>query len=222
MARTGEPHHVVTVNPEFVMTARHSPAFAAVLDAADLALPDGIGILWAARLLGAPSAERVPGADLVPAVSGDLGAEGGGVFLLGAAPGVADAAGRRLESDFGARVVGTHVGSPREAEAAEIIRAVRSAAPRALFVAFGSPGQDLWIHRHRGALAVPLMMGVGGTLDFLAGAKRRAPVAVRRLGLEWLWRLGREPWRWRRQTALARFAGAVLAERFREGGRRDV
>jgi N-acetylglucosaminyldiphosphoundecaprenol N-acetyl-beta-D-mannosaminyltransferase len=213
----GGAHHVVTVNPEFIMTARRRPDFHRVLNEADLALADAVGIVWASRLLRRPVPERVTGADLMPALADALGAAGRTVFLLGGAPGVAAAAGAALEATTRARIAGVHAGSPADADAPAIVRAVRDADPAALFVAFGSPAQDLWIDRHRAELQVPVMMGVGGAVDFLAGVQRRAPRVVRRLGFEWLWRLVREPWRWRRQLALPAFAAAVLRERVRGG-----
>jgi N-acetylglucosaminyldiphosphoundecaprenol N-acetyl-beta-D-mannosaminyltransferase len=214
--------HVVTVNPEFVVAAGRDPAFRDVLNAAALALPDAVGVVWAARWLGVPFPERVAGADLAPAVAGGLGAVGRTVFLLGAAPGVAELAAATLEADYGARCAGTYAGSPRGADFDEIATRVRQAAPAALFVAFGAPAQDLWIHRYSDALGVPLMMGVGGTLDFLAGRRRRAPRTIQRAGFEWLWRLVLEPWRWRRQLALPRFAAAVCMQRLRGQSSRGV
>jgi N-acetylglucosaminyldiphosphoundecaprenol N-acetyl-beta-D-mannosaminyltransferase len=214
--------HVVTVNTEYVMAARRNAAFREVLNGAALALPDAAGVVWAARLLGTPFPERVAGADLVPRLAGSLGERGLGVFLLGAAPGVAAEAGRVLVRAHGARVAGSASGSPRPEDAAALVEMIRAARPAALFVAFGAPAQDLWIARHLAALEVPLAMGVGGTFDFLAGVRRRAPHPVRRAGLEWLWRLAHEPRRWRRQLALPQFAVAVLLEWVRRGGARRV
>ncbi|MFQ5459343.1 MAG: WecB/TagA/CpsF family glycosyltransferase [Anaerolineae bacterium] len=215
----GAASHVVTVNPEYVMAAARRDAFRSVLNAADLAVADGVGVTLASRLLGRPVPERITGVGLVGRVAQLATERGASVFLLGARPGVADAAavalGRRCSQATGRDVVvaGTHAGSPSAAEAAEIVARVRSARPGVLFVAFGAPEQDLWIARHRGDLGVPVMMGVGGAFDFLAGVRRRAPQGMRRVGLEWLWRLAIEPWRWRRQLALPRFAAAVARQR---------
>lgn len=216
----GRPAHVVTVNPEFVMAARRDPRFAAVLEAADLALADGVGVVWAARLLGTPVPERVPGVDIVPRLACAAAELGRSVFLLGAAPGVAPRAAEALTaygcgSGPGVRIAGTEAGSPDAGDAAAIIARVTAADPGLLLVAFGAPRQDLWIAAHRDDLRVPVMMGVGGTFDMLAGVQRRAPRVVRGLGLEWLWRLVLEPARWRRQLALPRFAVAVLASAVR-------
>lgn len=210
----GEPRQVVTVNPEFVMGARSNEQFRAVLDAAALALPDGVGLLWAARLLGGRLPERVAGSDLVPRLAARAAEEGWGLFLLGAVPGVAELAAERLcAASPGLRVVGCYAGSPSVNEEQAIVARVRAAAPHVLLVAYGAPAQDLWIARNMGPLQVPVCMGVGGTLDFIAGVRKRAPAWLQRLGLEWLYRLWQEPWRWRRQLALPRFAAAVCRDR---------
>lgn len=210
----GTPHQVVTVNPEFVVRAREDAAFRRVLEGADLALPDGQGLLIAARAYGRRLRERVCGSDLVPLL-GRVGAERGWrLFFLGAAPGVAERAAEvLLRTSPGLRIVGTYAGSPAEEEEEGIVERVRRAAPDILFVAYGAPRQDLWIHRNLDRLGVPVCMGVGGSLDFVAGVARRAPIWMRRAGLEWLHRLVHQPWRWRRMLALPRFAWLVLRER---------
>lgn len=211
----GTPHHVVTINPEFVMASRRHPAFRSVLEAADLCLADGVGLLWAGRILGRPLPERVAGSDLLPRIAERAAREGWRLFFLGARPGVARRAAQVLTSRYaGLLVAGTYPGSPADDEAPEIISRIRTARPDMLFVAFGAPAQDLWIARHRDALAVPVMMGVGGAFDFLAGVTKRAPVWMQQAGLEWLHRLIHQPWRWRRMLALPHFAARVVAERF--------
>lgn len=214
MAVSREPHHVVTVNPEFVMTARKDEDFREVLNKASLALPDGNGILWAARLLGKGMKERVPGIDAVlrfAPIARHLGLR---IFLLGAAPGVAEATAERLmQSNPGLQVVGVYSGSPHPAEDDAICRRIEAARPDVLLVAYGSPRQDLWIHRNQPRLRVPIAMGVGGTFDFIAGVARRAPRWIRGAGFEWMHRLLREPHRWRRMTALPHFAWLVLSNR---------
>ncbi len=210
----GTPHHVVTVNPEYVMISRSHPEFRATLEAADLCLADGIGLLWAGRILGRPLPERVAGSDLLPRIAGRAAQEGWSLFFLGAQPGVARRAAEILQDRHPAlRIAGTYPGSPADDEAPEIVRRVRIAEPDMLFVAYGAPEQDLWIARHRDALAVPVMMGVGGAFDFIAGVVKRAPPRMRQMGLEWLYRLARQPWRWRRMLALPHFAIRVMAER---------
>jgi N-acetylglucosaminyldiphosphoundecaprenol N-acetyl-beta-D-mannosaminyltransferase len=210
----GGPHQICTVNPEFVMAAQRDAAFAAVLEAADLCIADGIGLLWAAKRQGAPLPERVTGSDGVPLIARRAAEKGWRIFLLGAGPGVAEAAGAELQRRYpGLDVAGAYPGTPSDADAAEIIARIRAAQPDVLFVAYGAPKQDLWIARHQRALQVPAMMGVGGSLDFIAGAQKRAPAWIRRINLEWLYRLVTQPWRWRRQLALPRFVWAVLTNK---------
>jgi N-acetylglucosaminyldiphosphoundecaprenol N-acetyl-beta-D-mannosaminyltransferase len=211
----GGPHQVVTVNPEFVMAARHNRAFRAVLEGADLCLADGVGLLWAGRVLGRPLPERVAGSDLVPQIAALAAARGWRLFLLGARPGVAARAAKALQRvNPDLRVVGTYAGSPADEEAPTMIELIRAGRPDILLVAYGAPAQDLWIARHRAALQIPVMMGVGGAFDFLAGVTPRAPRWMRQMGLEWLHRLICQPWRWRRMLALPHFAVRVAAERF--------
>jgi N-acetylglucosaminyldiphosphoundecaprenol N-acetyl-beta-D-mannosaminyltransferase len=210
----GSPHQIATVNPEFVMEARRNPAFAAALERAELCLADGVGLLWAARRLGRGLPERVTGSDGVPLIAQRAAEQGWRLFLLGAGPGVAQRTADILQVRFpGLVVVGAYAGSPATAEAAELIARIRETRPDILFVAYGAPRQDLWIGKYREALGVPVMMGVGGSFDFIAGVQKRAPRWVQRLNLEWLFRLLSQPWRWRRQLALPRFAWAVLRER---------
>jgi N-acetylglucosaminyldiphosphoundecaprenol N-acetyl-beta-D-mannosaminyltransferase len=207
------PHQIATANPEFVMAAQADGAFREVLREADLCVADGVGLLWAARRLGRQLPERVTGSDLVPLVAQSAAQHGWRLFLLGAAPGVALQTARVLEQrNAGLRIVDAYAGSPSEAEAPAIVRRVQAAAPDVLFVAYGAPAQDLWIARHKLELAVPVMMGVGGAFDHIAGVQRRAPAWVQRIHLEWLFRLVTQPWRWRRQLALPRFVWAVLRQ----------
>jgi N-acetylglucosaminyldiphosphoundecaprenol N-acetyl-beta-D-mannosaminyltransferase len=209
----GRPHHVVTVNPEFIMAAQKNAEFYRVLNAAHLALPDGIGVVWACRLMGYPLTERVTGVDTVQAVARLAARRRWRLFLLGAAPGIAEQAAAVLQrANPGLQIAGTYAGSPAPAEEDHIVEMVRAAAPHFLFVAYGAPQQDLWIARNLARLGVPVAMGVGGTFDFLAGKARRAPAWMQRAGLEWLYRLMQEPRRWRRMLALPRFALCVLWE----------
>ncbi|MBK9234284.1 MAG: WecB/TagA/CpsF family glycosyltransferase [Anaerolineae bacterium] len=209
--RSGQAHQVVTINPEFIMAAQHDPAFARVLAAADLALADGWGLLWAARRFGKPLPTRITGSDGVPRLAALAAREGWRVFLLGAGPGIAEQAANVLCARHPAlQIVGCFGGSPRPDEEEAIVARITAARPHVLFVAYGAPNQDLWIARTQPRLQIPLAMGVGGSLDFIAGVRRRAPAWLQRLHLEWLFRLAQEPRRWRRQLALPRFVWAVL------------
>ncbi len=208
------PHQVVTVNTEFVMAAQKDAEFKAIINAAALALPDGFGILLAARFLGHPLKERVTGVDTVQRVAALAACKGYRLFLLGAAEGVADLCARRLSSQYpNLQIAGTYSGSPAVEEEDGIIALIKQAGPDVLFVAYGAPQQDKWIARNLERLRVPLAMGVGGAFDFIAGVRTRAPQWMQRLGLEWLHRLWCEPWRWRRMLALPKFVGLVMWER---------
>lgn len=208
----GRPRQVATINPEFVMAARRQLDFKAVLNAADLCVPDGVGLMWGSRLLRHPLRGRVPGVDLVWRVA-ELAAERGwSIFLLGGFEGVGQRTASRLhERHPSLRVAGLYEGHPGDPETVE---RVRHAHPEVLLVAYGAPAQDLWIARHKKDLGVPVAIGVGGSFDFIAGRAKRAPAWLRRIGLEWLHRLVHEPWRWRRMLALPKFAILVLRQRW--------
>jgi len=205
---------VVTVNPEFVIAARTDQQFRRVLNEAAVAVADGIGLVWAAHLLGDMLPERIGGIDLVETLAERCAVSGRRLFLLGGGPGVADAAADALRARYPRLIVaGTHAGTPRADDFPGIQTLIRDARPDLLLVAFGAPAQDLWIARHQAELAVPVAIGVGGAFDFLAGRVRRAPRWMQHLGLEWLYRLALQPWRWRRMLALPRFAAMVLVLR---------
>lgn len=210
----GGPHHVVTVNPEFVMEARRNRAFRYVLAMADLATPDGFGLVLAARWRGARLRGRVTGVALVERIGRAAAAQGWSLFLLGAAPRVAEQAAVTLQrTNPGLRISGYFAGSPRPEEERDIRARILAARPDVLLVAYGHPAQDLWIARNQPLLRVPVAIGVGGVFDYLAGVVPRAPAWMRRWGLEWLYRLMRQPRRWRRiLTAVPGFLWAVLRE----------
>lgn len=205
-------HQLATVNPEFVMAAQKDAEFMSILRQADLCLADGVGLLWASRWLGQRLPERVAGADLVHDLARLAAQNGWRLFLLGAAPGVADEAAAIFQQQYpGLAIAGTYAGSPDPAEDETIVSLVNESRADLLFVAYGAPRQDKWIARNRqGLTTVKVAMGVGGSLDFVTGRAVRAPHWLQRLGLEWLHRLFREPWRWRRMLALPRFAGKLI------------
>jgi N-acetylglucosaminyldiphosphoundecaprenol N-acetyl-beta-D-mannosaminyltransferase len=201
--RSGEPHQVVTVNLDFISIAHRDLNFRSTLNCADLAVPDGMPLVWLSRLKRAPLKERVAGVELVSESCRVVAERGGSAFLLGAGPGVAEAAARRLQSMHpGLRIAGTYspsMGPLGPAENEHIIGLIQMAAPELLFVALGAPRQDLWIREHQPRLQVPVAMGVGCVFDLLAGSVRRAPPWMQRNGLEWAFRLSQEPQRlWRR------------------------
>ena len=201
--RSGTAHQVVTVNLDFLAIAARNVRFQTAINQADLAVPDGMPLVWLSRLRGEQLPERVAGVDLVDACCALAAETGDGVFLLGAGPGIAESAARQLELRHpGLRIVGTYSPAMGQADAADnasMVRIVRDAKPGFLFVALGAPRQDLWIHDHLDQLGVPVAMGVGCVLDLLAGTVTRAPVWMQHTGFEWSYRLLHEPGRlWRR------------------------
>ncbi len=197
------PHQIVTANLDFVATARKRPDFARVIAEADLVVCDGKPLQWAASIQGSPIPARVTGMDLVIQTAKLSVERGYRIFLLGAAPGVAEQAAMKLDAMFpGVRIVGVYAppeGEFSDTENAHMVSMVREARPDALFVALGAPKQDIWIAAHRDELGVPLCAGIGGVFNFLSGRTRRAPLWMQRAGLEWAFRLLQEPSRlWRR------------------------
>lgn len=197
------PRQIVTVNVDFVKLAKADSAYRRLINTADLSVADGMPLLWAARLIGAPLPERITGTDLVLGCAQMAAEEGHRLFLLGAGPGVAEQAAEELQRRFpGLTVCGTYAppfGPWAEDEDRRIVDGVQAARPDVLFVAFGAPRQDVWIREHMAELNVPVSIGIGGTLNFLAGKIRRAPQWMQDLGLEWLYRVVQEPGRlWKR------------------------
>jgi len=216
IAQGDRTYQVCTASPEFVMIAQDDAAFRRVLRRADLCVADGVGLLLAARFLGNPLPQRVTGSDGLPLIAARAAQTGWKLFLLGAAPGVAEQAAANLMRRYpGLRIAGTYAGSPDPSEDEALVARINASGADILFVAYGAPRQDLWIARNASRLTVRVAIGVGGALDFAAGRVPRAPRWMQRLGLEWLFRLVREPWRWRRMLRLPRFVWAVLRHRER-------
>jgi N-acetylglucosaminyldiphosphoundecaprenol N-acetyl-beta-D-mannosaminyltransferase len=212
--RSPNPHHVITGNTLMLLAAQEDPGLRRILEEAALVVPESSGILWASRVMNAPLREFIPGIDLMWAICRMAAERGHPAFLLGASPGVAEAAGRVLQERYPAlEVVGTHHGYFRPDEEPTVMEKVRSVKPALLFVGMGMPAQEKWIADHLQALGVPVVMGVGGSFDVLSGKLRRAPPLMRRVGVEWLYRLAQEPWRWRRIAQLPVFAWKVLTEK---------
>jgi N-acetylglucosaminyldiphosphoundecaprenol N-acetyl-beta-D-mannosaminyltransferase len=217
--RGGPVHQIITVNSEFVWAARKNTAFRETINRAALAVADGMGIVWASRILGLPFPERVAGSDLLPLLAERSAARGFRLFLLGAAPGVAEKAAHILQQRSpDLQIAGTYSGSPAPAEAEHILGLIRAARPDVLAVAYGAPKQDLWIRQHAQALGeagVGVALGVGGTLDFIAGRVPRAPRWIQRVGLEWAFRILCQPRRVWRVRALFLMGTLVWVQRFR-------
>jgi N-acetylglucosaminyldiphosphoundecaprenol N-acetyl-beta-D-mannosaminyltransferase len=208
----GQRTFVITANPEFVMLTRRDAALGQIAHAADLVVADGTGVLVASRVLRDPLPGRVPGRLLVPAV---LRLISGPIFLLGAAPGVAERAAASLVRELPSlEIAGTYAGSPAPEDEAAIRQRIQATGARVVLVAYGMPAQERWIARNLPLLpSVRTAIGVGGVFDQLAGRVRLPPRFVHAIGLEWLWRLAFEPRRWRRQRALPVFAALVARQR---------
>lgn len=210
----GRPvRQICTVNPEFVVDAQSDNAFRQVLLEADLCVADGVGVAWAARILGKPVPERVTGSDGIFHICRCAAREGWRLFFLGAAPEVATRAATILAAMYpGLQIAGCYSGSPYAVDWRTVAAHIDAAAPDLIFVAFGHPKQDFWIHTHRDDIHAKVAIGVGGAFDFVAGIAPRAPVWMRRLGIEWLHRLATQPWRWRRMLKLPIFVWLVLRD----------
>jgi N-acetylglucosaminyldiphosphoundecaprenol N-acetyl-beta-D-mannosaminyltransferase len=187
-------HSVATPNSEMLVEANRNAAFKTVLNQTSLNLPDSAGLLWAAKRTHQRLPERVTGVDTVIALCREL-YETTPVFLLGAAEGVAEKAAQKLQSmNPRLQIAGTFAGSPKEEDAAGIMQRINASNAVLLLVAYGAPAQDVWIAQHLKEMpSVRVAMGIGGTFDFLAGIKKRAPQWLQKSGLEWLWRLLIEP-----------------------------
>jgi N-acetylglucosaminyldiphosphoundecaprenol N-acetyl-beta-D-mannosaminyltransferase len=215
---SGKPHQLTTVNPEFVIAAQTDEEFRQIINQAALALPDGIGLLKAARFLKTtPLPERVAGSDLVIRLAELSHRRGYRIFFLGAREGVAGQAVNNLKKCYpDLKVAGIYAGSPAPEENEMILRRILPSKADILLVAYGAPRQDKWIARNFDRLNIPVCIGVGGSFDFIAGRATRAPLWLQRLGLEWLHRLIRQPRRWRRiWNAVPRFSWLVLRSRLR-------
>lgn len=218
MVESGRPHYVVTPNVDFLVQAQKNRELHRILCEADLVLCDGQPLVWASRWLGNPLPERVAGADLTPRLLEQAAQKGHRVFLLGASPDSNDEACRRLRLRHpDLQLVGQY--SPpfcalEEMDHEATICRIRAAEPDILLISFGCPKQEQWIARNYRALGVPVCLGLGATIDFLAGRVRRAPAWMQQSGLEWTYRLLQEPRRLFRRywTDLRCFGTALLAQ----------
>jgi N-acetylglucosaminyldiphosphoundecaprenol N-acetyl-beta-D-mannosaminyltransferase len=202
---------VIAVNPEKVMKACKDPRMLDVLQMSGLLIPDGIGVVFAARVLGLGQMERVPGSDLMPAICERAARKGYKVFLYGASPEVNQEVVSILCARFpGIRIVGHQHGYVTEDQMPGLIERINASRAEVLFVALGSPRQEFWMKTYLPRLNVKVCQGVGGTFDVLSGRVRRAPAIFRKIHLEWLYRLGTNPGRVLRQFALPEFAFNVL------------
>ncbi|MGB0388084.1 MAG: WecB/TagA/CpsF family glycosyltransferase [Ardenticatenaceae bacterium] len=216
--KEGKSHHVATVNADFAVKARNDPELRRILLEIDMATADGMPLVWGARLLGMHLEGRVTGVDLVPALAERAAKKEYSLYFLGAAPGVAARAADILKQRYpGLKIVG--IVSPPKSPIADmdpaIVEDIRKAKPDVLLVAFGNPKQEKWISMYRHQLSVPVMIGIGGTFDFIAGRTKRAPEWMQEKGLEWLFRLIQEPSRlWKRYVTDMRVFGKVFLQQW--------
>jgi N-acetylglucosaminyldiphosphoundecaprenol N-acetyl-beta-D-mannosaminyltransferase len=215
---SGQPHMVVTPNAEIAYAAAENPALAAIINEADLVVPDGAGVVLASRILGDPVPEKVAGTDLATRLVGELNKTGGRIFLLGTKPEVVAKAAENLRAQYpGLATVGFHHGFWTPEEEPALIEQIRATRPDLLFVALGSPRQEQWIRAHQAEVGAPLAIGVGGTLDVWAGVAQRAPEWMIKANLEWAFRVVKFGRYGRSLPPLIRFVGKVLATRLRGG-----
>lgn len=221
-AREGAGAQIVTLGTEMVVHAQHDARYREVVNTCALSLCDTVGLLAVARSRGADLRERVTGVELVEHLCARGAGEGLRIFLFGGAPGIAQQAAEELERRYpGVRVVGTRSGYFAPDESAAIAQEIRASGAQLLFVGIGFPKQEYWLAEHLRETGCGAGIGVGGSFDVLSGNVQRAPERWRKLGLEWLYRLVREPHRWRRQLALPHFvllvAGENVRSRFMKG-----
>jgi len=208
------PHLVVTPNAEIVQQAGQDPQFSALIAGAHLVIPDGVGVIYASRILGRPLKERVPGVDFASGLMARMAKTGQRLFLLGAKPGVAEEAAEKLTvAHPGLVVCGVHDGYFQEdGPVAEQIRAARADV---VFVCLGAPKQEKWIAANGAAAGARLYIGLGGSLDVFAGRVERAPAAWQKIGMEWLYRGLKQPARLKRIIKLPLFLVSAFGARLR-------
>ncbi len=208
-------HYVVTPNPEIVETCRENLAARQAVNGADLVLPDGIGVVIGAKMLGTPLKEKVPGIEFAAGLMEGMAKEGLSLYLLGAQSGVAEKAGEKLTAKYpGLKIAGTHNGFFQEDCA--VAEAIRQSGADCVFVCLGAPKQELWMAKHGETTGARLLCGLGGSLDVFAGVVERAPKFWSDHGLEWFYRLCKNPWRAKRMMKLPLFLVHVRKEKGRK------
>jgi N-acetylglucosaminyldiphosphoundecaprenol N-acetyl-beta-D-mannosaminyltransferase len=217
IASGGPPATVLAVNPEKVYAIQRDPFLQGFFEGGGLLLPDGVGVVMATNVLHGRGATRVPGADLMEELCRRAATSGWRIFLYGAQDEVNRRAVDVLRERYpGIAIVGRSHGYVPDDGMDALVRAINDSSAELLFVALGSPRQEHWMSRHLPALEVRVCQGIGGTLDTITGDVKRAPSVLRRLGLEWLYRLVRQPSRWRRQIVYPRFVVEVARDAVRQ------
>lgn len=211
---------IVTPNSEILINATKDPSLRGIIESANLVIPDGIGLVYASKILGQPLKERVTGIDFMEMILIWLQEHGKSIYLLGSKPemegseGVAELAAKKKQSQYpNLRIVGTHHGYFKPEEEAFLVEEINASGADVLCVALGSPKQEEFIARHRNNLKAKVAIGVGGSLDVWAGTLKRAPEFYQKHGLEWLYRFLQEPTRYKRMAALPTFMMRVMVSR---------
>lgn len=216
-ALLGQPgaHYVVTPNPEIVEVCRTDEAARTAVNGADLVLPDGVGVVKGAAMLGTPLKEKTPGIEFAGHLMAKMTEGGKSLYLLGAKPGVAELAAKRLQAQYpGLRIAGTHDGYFQED--GPVVEEIRRSGADCVFVCLGAPKQEKWMAANGAATGASLLCGLGGSLDVFAGVVARAPKFWSDHGLEWFYRLCKEPRRIGRMMKLPLFLVHVRQERGRK------
>lgn len=211
-------HVVVTPNAEIAYMATKDKQLGRIINSADVAVADGIGVVYASKVYGTPVKEKVPGVELGMRVLENAAKSGRGVFFLGAKPGVADLAAAKISEKFpGINFVGIRDGYFKDDS--EVIENINASGAEILFVCLGAPKQERWMAENRDKLNTRIMLGLGGSLDVYADTVKRAPKIFIKLGLEWFYRLLKEPWRLGRMMALPKYMFAVILDRLGRKGK---
>lgn len=204
-------HTVFTPNSEIIMAAYRDPEFCGMLNSADLLTADGIGVVYASKILKKPINERAAGYDIARKVLEKINYTDHSLFLFGGKPGVAEEAAANLKKEYRElNIAGMRNGYFKPEDEAEIVKEINDSGADIVFVCLGAPKQEKWINAHKDELRARVAMGVGGSLDVFAGRVERAPDFWCRIGLEWFYRLVKEPWRAGRMMDLPKFAATVL------------
>ena len=209
---------VMSINPEILEIAQHNSEFKKIILSSNHYLVDGVGVVVAAQMLGLPKPTRYTGVDFLADTVDEAHKRRLTVMLIGGKGKVAERLANCYRATYSSlNIIGIEgyadISNPTEEENEKLFSIVASAKPHLIFVAFGSPMQELWLYRNRARLGHAMCAGIGGGFDFLAGDVRRAPSIVRKLGIEWVYRLVLQPWRWKRQLRLVKFVGRVLKEK---------
>lgn len=208
-------YHVVTVNPESIVTAQHDEDFKEILKRADLAVPDGIGLVLAAKIKNLTLRNRVTGVDLTEELIRESEKNGLKIMFFGGKNGVAQKALECLKVSY-PRLIGKALTGPEQInnttpqQKQSYIETINAFSPDILFIAFGQPKQEKWIEENKNKINAKVCVGIGGTLDYISGNVKRAPLWIRKIGFEWLYRLIREPWRAKRQLRLIEFLWRIV------------